>query len=103
MCEEDVKIEGIWEEKEERLTKVKRRSDPCICRVDQGHGLAPTRRQLIKLTPHLPEPDMLDGTPRPRFRLLVMFTNGNCHRRLFPFAGHDGVQSLQEGVIAIFA
>jgi hypothetical protein len=103
MCEEDVEIEEIWEEKGERLRKVKGRSNPCICPVDQGHGLLRRLGGSFKLTPHLPEPDMLDGTPRPRFILLVMFTNGNCHRRLFPFADHDGVQSLQEGVIAIFA
>lgn len=27
--------------------------------------------------------------------------NGSCHRRLFPFADHDGVHFLREGVIVI--
>lgn len=44
---------------------------------------------------------LVDGTPRPRFKLWLMFTNGNCHRRLFPFADHDGVHFLREGVIVL--
>jgi hypothetical protein len=32
---------------------------------------------------------------------LVMVTNGNCHRRLLPFADHHGVHFVIEGVIVV--